>query len=144
MCPLDSAIGAVSALCLELAMMRRNVQRWQSVIRRNIGQSRTSPNTHLDSWHASSLSRRLTSFVPGGAKVLSSEFRWRCQVQSCARHWLQLVVEYCQFRALEPRPNWEGLHNHNKNLYHSCSTFLHSFARRSYSAGQTWITLVST
>jgi len=27
MCPLDSAIGAVSALHLELATMRRNVQR---------------------------------------------------------------------------------------------------------------------
>ena len=52
-----------------------------------------------------------------------------------AVHWCLspvFTVEYCQFRALEPRPNWEGLHNHNKNLYRSCSTFLHSFARRSY------------
>jgi len=32
-------------------------------------------------------------------------------------------VEYWQFRASEAQPNWEGLHNHNKNLYRSCSTF---------------------
>jgi len=55
MCPSNSAIRAVSALCLELAMMRRNVQRRQSIvgwdgdgvfIGRNIGQNRTSPNIH--------------------------------------------------------------------------------------------------
>jgi len=46
MCPSDSAIGAMSTLCLELAMMRRNVwRRWSIVgwdrafIRRNIGLS---------------------------------------------------------------------------------------------------------
>jgi len=47
------------------------------------------------------------------------------------------AVEYWQFRASEAQPNWEGLHNHNKYLYCSCSTFLHSFAKRSYRAGQT-------
>ena len=57
---------------------------------------------------------------------------------------LATPVEYWQFRASEAQPNWEGLHNHNKNLYRSCSTFLHLFARCSYHAGQTWITLVST
>jgi len=32
MCPSDSAIGAVSALHLELVMMRRNVERQQSIV----------------------------------------------------------------------------------------------------------------
>jgi len=32
MCPLDSAIGAVSTLCLELVTMRRNVWRRRSVV----------------------------------------------------------------------------------------------------------------
>ena len=51
MCLLDSAIGAMSALCLELVTMRRNVGRWQSgvrwdgvFIRRNVGQNGMSPN----------------------------------------------------------------------------------------------------
>ena len=46
--PSDSTIGAVSALCLELVTMRRNVQRWWSGVRwdrvfigRNVGQSGT-------------------------------------------------------------------------------------------------------
>jgi len=53
MCLSDSTIRAMSALHLELATMRRNVQRqwsnvgWDAVfIRRNIGQNGTSPNTH--------------------------------------------------------------------------------------------------
>jgi len=53
MCLSDFAIGAVSTLHLELATMRRNVQRWWSGVRwdgafigRNIGRSRTSPNIH--------------------------------------------------------------------------------------------------
>ena len=53
MCLSDSTIRAMSALHLELATMRRNVQRqWSNVrwdkvfIRRNIGQNGTSPNTH--------------------------------------------------------------------------------------------------
>ena len=44
MWPSNSDIRAVSVLCLELVMMRRDVQRWQSVIRGNIGQSGASPN----------------------------------------------------------------------------------------------------
>jgi len=40
----DSSIGATSALCLGLATMRRNVQRWQRNIGGNIGQSGASPN----------------------------------------------------------------------------------------------------
>jgi len=51
MCPSDSTIRAVSALHLELAMMRRNVWRqWNDVgwdgasIERNIRQNGTSPN----------------------------------------------------------------------------------------------------
>jgi len=44
MCPSDSTIGAMSALCLELVTMRRNVQRRRSIVRwdgvfigRNVG-----------------------------------------------------------------------------------------------------------
>jgi len=63
MCPSDSAIRAVSALCLELVTMERNVQRQQSIvgwdevfIRRNVGQSGMSPNIHppfkaVTPWH---------------------------------------------------------------------------------------------
>jgi len=53
MCLSDSTIRAMSALCLELATMRRNVQRGQSVvgwdgvfIGRHVGQSRMSPSIH--------------------------------------------------------------------------------------------------
>jgi len=42
----DSTIRAVSALRLELAMMRRNVWRWQSIVGGNIRQSGMSPNNH--------------------------------------------------------------------------------------------------
>jgi len=54
MCPLDSAIRAVSALRLGLATMRRNVRRRQNNVRwdrasigRNIGQNGMSPNTRV-------------------------------------------------------------------------------------------------
>ena len=45
MCLSDSTIGAASALRLELATMRRDVQRWWSVIGGNVRQSGASPNT---------------------------------------------------------------------------------------------------
>jgi len=122
MCPLDSTIGVVSALHLELAMMRRDVQSWRSVIGGNIRWSGVSPNTNLiRPWldlHQNSPPIQLPSpnhhsyhyyhqpkphdihcctyRAPQAlhtfhVALLSSEFRWRCQVQSCARCWLQLV-----------------------------------------------------
>ena len=45
--PSDSNIGAVSALCLELATMRRDVRSWRSVVGGNIGRSGASPNTSM-------------------------------------------------------------------------------------------------
>jgi len=44
----DSSIGAASALCLGLATMRRNIQRWQRNIGGDIGQCGASPNINVD------------------------------------------------------------------------------------------------
>jgi len=56
MCLSDSTVGAVSVLHLELTMMRRNVQRQQSIVEwdgvfigRNIGRSGTSLTVYAPS-----------------------------------------------------------------------------------------------
>jgi len=42
----DSGVGATSSLCLGLATMRRNIQRWQRNIGGNVGRSGVSPNSY--------------------------------------------------------------------------------------------------
>jgi len=62
----DSDIGAMSVLRLELAMMKRDVWSWRSIVGGNVRQSRASPNSFNSclSAKASSAKGRASTIAP--------------------------------------------------------------------------------
>jgi len=90
---LETANIQQSALHLELVTMRRNVQRWQSIVGRNVGRSGTSPNSMyiciVENKKGISVKLRIWTEMSGpkSCAVLASTCRLCHSLDGCLEFW---------------------------------------------------------